>query len=334
MYHPISNPPVYDLVVPLRMRWDDCFNHLSFQTMPLLGSVKEFHGDIWKTLSWHASLFGAAMLNLLDVPMERIAVEKTILAKTVLLPWVPHWCPVQLASLNGIAYNLAAELTKNLLAKQFTNKDSPLEPFNVLIPGKPEQESVHAYLETRMSNKDVRFVVYMSRTEHQPRGVVNEQEILSTIRTALSPNYQLVVLGHSVEYKTVLKLQQSWQRYARVVNRAVVFMGPHGGGWNNLMFTPPDCHYIEFNYQPNVAVYVEKTARVRDNFLTAAWAKGGSGRYYTIPPNNKTVVDKPNMYYKKEMRVSPRDVLMVLRRIDEHAPQLRLLRRNHTLPLW
>ncbi len=33
------------------------------------------------------------------------------------------------------------------------------------------------------------------------------------------------------------------------------------------MFTPPDCHYIEFNYQPVVAVHVEKTARIRDNFL-------------------------------------------------------------------
>eukprot|EP01034_Spumella_vulgaris_P031621 gene31621-39061_t len=109
-------------------------------------------------------------------------------------------------------------------------------------------------------------------------------------------------------------------------------MGPHGGGWNNLMFTPPDCHFIEFNYQPNVAVYKEGTARIRDNFLGAAFAKGGSGRYYTIQPNNKTVEEKPILYYEGKMRVSPRDMLMVLQKIDAHVPELKLLKKGLKMP--
>lgn len=80
--------PTFPLVVPTRMRWDDCFNHLSFQSMPFIAHVKEFLGDVWDDLYWHASLFTAALLELLDVPKERILIEVPIRAESLVLPWV------------------------------------------------------------------------------------------------------------------------------------------------------------------------------------------------------------------------------------------------------
>ncbi len=150
--------------------------------------------------------------------MEQIVIEKTILAKTVFLPWIPHWCPVQLASVHGIAQNLAETMTQNLLKKQFSSSESELDPFTLSVPGR-----------NNTLRTDVRYVVYISRRKDiQPRAVENEAEVINGIRSALSPKYQLVVLGHSVEYQAVQKLQQSWQRYARIVNKAIVFIGPHG----------------------------------------------------------------------------------------------------------
>lgn len=85
----------YDMVVPTRMNWDDCFNHVSFQFIPFISYVMEFNADIWDTLTWHASLFTAGILRLLDIPKERIIVEEALFARSVLMPWVPHWCPLQ-----------------------------------------------------------------------------------------------------------------------------------------------------------------------------------------------------------------------------------------------
>lgn len=78
----------YPLVIPLRMKWDDCFNHLSFQTLPLIGHAMELYGSIWDQLYWHASLYSAALLRLLDVPLNRIIIEERVVAKELLLPWI------------------------------------------------------------------------------------------------------------------------------------------------------------------------------------------------------------------------------------------------------
>jgi hypothetical protein len=47
--YPINSPP-FVFVFP-RMRWDDCFNHLSFQSLPLIAHVREFRSDIWDKVS-------------------------------------------------------------------------------------------------------------------------------------------------------------------------------------------------------------------------------------------------------------------------------------------
>lgn len=80
-----------DIVVPLKSRWDDCFNHLSFETLPIIAHVWELHGQKWQEIHWHASLFSAALLRLMDVPQDRILVDETIVARTLLLPWIEVW---------------------------------------------------------------------------------------------------------------------------------------------------------------------------------------------------------------------------------------------------
>lgn len=47
--------PVHDLVVPVRSRWDDCFNHLSFQSMPMISLTYSFYKHLWHNITWHAS---------------------------------------------------------------------------------------------------------------------------------------------------------------------------------------------------------------------------------------------------------------------------------------
>ena len=84
----LSSLPSYELVLPTRMRWDDCFNHLSFQLLPLLGHARALYHDIWSDIYWHASRYSAAILLLLDIPQSRILIEKNVLAKRLVLPWL------------------------------------------------------------------------------------------------------------------------------------------------------------------------------------------------------------------------------------------------------
>jgi hypothetical protein len=85
----------YDLVVPTRMIWDNMFNHISFQTVPLIAHVKTFYTDMWYNITWHSSLQTAAILKLLDVEDDKIVIEKLVYAKNVILPWVQGWCPLK-----------------------------------------------------------------------------------------------------------------------------------------------------------------------------------------------------------------------------------------------
>lgn len=79
---------LYDFVVPIRMFWDDCFNHLSFQSLPVIGNAYHVYRSVWDRITWHASKFSAALLMLLDVPEDRIVIERPLVANVVALPWI------------------------------------------------------------------------------------------------------------------------------------------------------------------------------------------------------------------------------------------------------
>ena len=75
--------PYYDIVISTRMLWDTKFTHASFQSVPFiaLAHLAYQHTPYWSRLTWHASMSTAALLVLLGIPRERIAVGRTIYAK-------------------------------------------------------------------------------------------------------------------------------------------------------------------------------------------------------------------------------------------------------------
>ena len=257
---------VYDNVVPLRMRWDDCFNHLSFQTMPMIAHVKEFVSDSeWKQLNWHASLFSAAILRLLDVPAERIIIERSILASSVVMPWVQGWCPPQISSLKGVAARISNQMTASLLnmpsskKKHFHDADKK-NGGSAFIQQQNEMKrnlaAPHASSDLVKSSSN-RTIIYMPRMSKSTRSVVNDAEIIQFLRNNLLPSYELVIAGHTQEYKTVEALHNSWRNFAESFSKARVIIGSHGGAFNNLMWAPQDVDYVEFNEFPDDEVYTK-----------------------------------------------------------------------------
>jgi hypothetical protein len=184
------------------MKWDDCFNHLSFQTLPLISMVKEFHGDIWDILYWHASVDSATLLNLAGVPLERIIIEKSIIAKTIILPWIPHWCPIELPSIHGIANNMVKIVTAKLLSKQLKE------------PNITDKILANIVYETPLVNdiidKNKRLIVYFSRDVKGIRGVLNEREILDALVKHVSIDYDVVTISLQNELPTIEDKQFSW----------------------------------------------------------------------------------------------------------------------------
>ena len=75
--------PFYDVVISTRMLWDTKFTHASFQSVPFiaLAHLVYQHTPLWSQLTWHASMSTAALLVLLGIPRERIAVGRSIYAK-------------------------------------------------------------------------------------------------------------------------------------------------------------------------------------------------------------------------------------------------------------
>ena len=75
--------PFYDVVISTRMLWDTKFTHASFQSVPFiaLAHLAYQHTPMWSRLTWHASMSTAALLVLLGIPRERIAVGRSIYAK-------------------------------------------------------------------------------------------------------------------------------------------------------------------------------------------------------------------------------------------------------------
>lgn len=305
----IGSSPSYDLVVPTRMRWDDCFNHLSFQSLPLIGHVYEMHHDKWDKVHWHASLFTAALLVLLDIPLDRIIVQQEAHAKTLLLPWVSGqpkhrlinesshhicltgWCPPQTSTLHGVARRVSLLVSENLM-----KKFAPLR--NDSSPDASIQKNL---------------ILYMPRSLKGIRGVVNDAEILSTIRQHIRSEYEIVLVNHTQEYKTIHELHASWYKYAQLFRRARVIIGPHGGAFNNMMWAPTEVDIIEFNEFPDDNHFSESHGGtpVRHVFLTSAWAKGITGKFFIIEPSMKHKFDM----YTGKLRIAPYELFEVMKQI-------------------
>lgn len=88
-----------------------------------------------------------------------------------------------------------------------------------------------------------------------------------------------------------------------------------GGSFNNIMWASDDCDYIEFNLMPDDLhiTHSHGKTHVRHVFLAAAWAKGGSGKFWIIEPTMQHKTD----FYLGNMRISPRDVVHVLTHIAD-----------------
>lgn len=209
--------PARSLVIPTRYRWDDCFNHLSFQSMPLIGMVYEFQPDIFFSSYWHASQFTAALLLLLGVRMDRLIIGENVYAKSVVLPWVPHWNPIQGAPMRGISRRVSLLATSALLNISSLSTVETISPLDFRLQP----------LSVNSIGADERFIVYFQRSEGR-RFVENEKEVLAAITQHLRPGYRVVVMPPTKEYKTIDKLHAVWRQYAQIVNRAIVIIGPHG----------------------------------------------------------------------------------------------------------
>lgn len=218
-------------LVSLRSRFDDCFNHQSFQSLPLIALVYEFHREQFHSLYWQASKHTAAMLMLLDVQPEKIVVERPAKVDEILLPWVPYWNPIQLPTLFGIAGNIEERMTQRLLSMQFgLNETNGTEPLRVL----DHQYRTIGFAGNMTLSRDKKYVVYLSRPEDMRRGVVNESELLQALVEWKSAEYELLVLPSTRAFTKFEHMFVVWQQYARIISRAKVLAGPHGESLQSL----------------------------------------------------------------------------------------------------
>ncbi len=165
----------YDLVAPIRMRWDDCFNHVHFQTVPMIAAIFEFHQKEWNRITWHVSKYGAGLLLLMDVPLERMAIEIPVKAKEILLPWYANWNPLQTATIKGVTRRTCNIITKNLLAKQIdASVQEKVDKLVVSIVDPTLNNSYNAMAERggdgdleALLKSEERLVVFFSRPMHE-----------------------------------------------------------------------------------------------------------------------------------------------------------------------
>lgn len=63
-----------------------------------------------------------------------------------------------------------------------------------------------------------------------------------------------------------------------------------GSAFVNLIWSPEDVNYIEFNVQPHDPLFSSYKSKVHERpaILNSAWAKGGTGRYFIIDPCMKS----------------------------------------------
>ena len=110
----IAALPEVDMIVPLRMRWDVASitspsSRADDRPCEVFVEARRQHMD---AAYWHASFFTAAVLRLLDIPMDRIIMEKGVRAKKLVLPWMQGWCPLQVSSVQGVAKDVSTEITQ------------------------------------------------------------------------------------------------------------------------------------------------------------------------------------------------------------------------------
>ena len=298
----------YNLVVPLRMAWDNCWNHLSFQSIVLIGHVYEFYYEYWDQITWHASLFTAGLLQLLDIPPERIVIDKEIYAKKLILPWVRGWCPLRTASFKGIARNVSEIMTKNLLSL-YSNNDTTINDMNSIIMNNNNE-----------SNK--RYIIYMPRKSTQIRYNVNDKQIIDLLSQFIDhTKYILYILPHIDQHQSIASLHSTWYKYAKIFSKCYLMIGSHGASFNNMIWAPNDINIIEFNDLPeNELQIIEnkkmkkkfKITPVRLCFVYGAWAKGMTGKYYYIEPSMKN----SNDLYIGKFRISLYELFSILIKLN------------------
>ena len=76
-------------------------------------------------------------------------------------------------------------------------------------------------------------VVYIARKAGTTRFVANEDEVLATLRTKW-PNLRIVYPANA------------WRQDREAFRNAGVIIGPHGGGFANMIFAPVNATIIEF----------------------------------------------------------------------------------------
>ena len=306
--------PEKELMVMTRMAWDNCFNHISFQTLPMIGIINATYGHMWDTLHWHTSLFTAAVLRLLGVRQDHIVIDTSVIAKRLLWPWLKGWCPSEVAALEGVAMEVRHIMTANLLAMPSSNRNTT----SIKLYSPDWFEVMHsAQLQSGGYNsthkwKD-RVVVYMSREPTNYRAVINEELLLGELRRNLRPELPLYVLGLVEEAKSIDELHASWGPIASLFHRAILIIGPHGGSFNNMVWLPDDAEIIEFNEYPDTEPLM---VPVRSVFLSGAFALGLK-KFWIVHPE----VHKRNLYIGK-MKVSLRELFRVLQ-LAVHGELLR-----------
>jgi hypothetical protein len=215
-------------------------------------------------------------------------------------------------------------MTANLLKKDFSHipvQDSVQPPSNpaspdsanaansIVVPWSAYGISRTAWDEQIRDSDGLKYIVYLNRnsTHGSNRVIDNERELLVAILAHLRPSYELVVIRHTDNFNTIPLLHKSWQRYARVLNKAVVMISPHGGAMNNLMWTSNDCHIVTFDEYPDR----DLNPPVRGIFFHGWWSKvppGAKGKFWIVEASKKN----SNSFYQGKARIPPRDVLKVL----------------------
>lgn len=217
----LKSMKIYDLVVPARLLWDDQWNHISFQMIPFISHVKEWHNNKWDNITWHASIQIAAVLKLLDVKDEKIVIEKSIFARNILLPWVPGWCPLQTATLKGVAARMTKQLTTKLLSLSFINATIPIsyndnnkKNRNIDTYGDNDQLNNTNKIKNK-TNSSKRLVIYLRRSQTglSSRRVYNELELIRLLRLYLHEDYELYITGYIGFIHTIEGMHASWARY-------------------------------------------------------------------------------------------------------------------------
>jgi hypothetical protein len=178
---------------------------------------------------WHASKYTAALLLLAEIPAHQIIIEKDVKPSIIVLTWIPYCNPMQLSGIYGIAKNLEAKMTTNLLKMNFTQLRVPEIP---VLDYKFEKLKLKFSLFSKQGHRDnsLRFIVYLQRNHSDAhRNVANERELLSLLQKAIDPTkVQIIVLPPTKPYHQTEKMHKIWQQYARILHRAKVRIGPHG----------------------------------------------------------------------------------------------------------